>query len=177
MADPQRYNEEQITTGLMALIAWAGNANAAARFLRAEKGLKVAPGTLSNWRDRDLARFDEMREKYAGELEGNLAHEFRDVARLAVEVQRELIEATRKRLKKGEEADPARAAANLMRVAQGSTDKLMTITGRPQEIKETRNLGEILRSLVARGVVQLPPEMTALEAKSDVPPVEGAGSE
>ena len=156
MASP--FSEEDLTTALMSLVAWAGNASAAARYLKSEKGISVSVATLCDWKVRHGERYDELREKYQAQLEGNLAHELRDCARLAVEVERLALEKTRERLEAGKERDPSRAAANLAMVAAKSTDKLMTLTARPTQITENRDATEILRSLVARGVLTLPDE-------------------
>ena len=152
------FTEEEITSGLMAVIAWAGNAHAASRYLKAEKGLSISPATLYSWKTTHVVRYDELRDKYAGQLEANLANEMRDVARLAMDVQRVALEKTKVRLDAGEDNDPARSAANAATVAQKMTDKLLSLTGRPTQITETRNLDEILRSLAARKIIQIPEE-------------------
>lgn len=146
------YTEDEIIAGLMAVIAWAGNATAAARYLKAEKGIDLNAATLNSWKTVHAARYAEMREQYASQKETELAHEFRDVAMLAVVGERLAIEKATARLKAGKDEDPGRTAANLARVAQSSTDKLMTVTSRPTQITENRGLQEILRSLGAMGV-------------------------
>lgn len=155
MAD---WTEEHITTGLMAMIQAAGNATAASRYLKSEKDLSINAPTLNGWRTTHAIRYDDLRERYRTQMEENLSHEMRDVARLATEAQRLAIERTQARLIAGEEHDPSRAAANLGRVAQTATDKLLALTGRPTQITETRNLSEILRSLAAKGVIEIPAE-------------------
>ena len=49
MATPTQYTAEQIDTGLMAVIAWAGNVTAANRSLKAEGKLNVSYPTLNGW--------------------------------------------------------------------------------------------------------------------------------
>src|ERR1035437_2218973 len=118
---PKQYSEEEITEGLMAMIAWAGNASAASRYLKSQKQIELPAVTLNGWKTSHAIRYDELREKYSGE-----------------------------------EQDPSRAAANASRVAQASVDKLLSITGRPSKIVETRNVQEVLRSLAAKGVIAIP---------------------
>ncbi|NBV77933.1 hypothetical protein EBR66_07240 [bacterium] len=65
-------------------------------------------------------------------------------------VQRKAVEEAEKRLDRGADTDPARTAAALSKVSQVSTDKLMSLTGRPQVITEERGMSEILRSLAAK---------------------------
>ena len=157
--------EEEITTILMALVAWAGQVSPAANYLKAEKGIAIAPATLTDWKVRYGERLDDMRDKYAGQLEGNLAHEMRDVARLAVDVERLALERAKSRLEAGKDDDPGKTAANVARVKQVNVDKLMTLTGRPKEYTavDGRSLEEKLRKLVAMGVLQAPDEPKELE--------------
>lgn len=167
MSAPTR-TEEDITTGLMALIAWAGNAVAAANALKAEDKLHIAPATLRNWaRERYAARYDELREKYAEQLEGQLAHDMREIAGQAIQVERLALEKAEAKLKRNGDDDPARTASHAARVAQSSVDKLLSLTGRPTSIREDRNMNEILRSLVAKGVLQLPEAPAELEAGAE----------
>ena len=62
----------------------------------------------------------------------------------------------KQRLEDGVDPDPARTAANLASMAQRLTDKRLALQGRPQRILETRNETEILRSLLAKGVLKMP---------------------
>lgn len=149
MSNPAR-SEEEITTILMALVAWAGQTGPASNYLKAEKGIAISPSTLTSWKTRYADRYDELRERHSAQLEGNLANEMREVARLAVEGTRLAVEKSIERLENGKDQDTARSAASLARVAQTSTDKLMTLTGRPKEYTESRDATQILRGLVAK---------------------------
>ena len=149
--------EEEITTGLMALIAWGGNANAAAKALKAEGKLDTTGATLRSWATERFAdRYDELREKYQEQIERGLIQELRELAGLALQGERLAVEKAMSRLEAGKDEDPGRTAANLARVAQSNTDKMLSLSGRPTSIREDRNLEEIMRSLAAKGVIQLP---------------------
>ena len=149
--------EDEITAGLMAMVAWGGNASAASRSLKAEKGIEIASSTLLNWaKETHAARYDELREKYHEQLEAQLVHEFRDVARHAVEVQRLALSRALERLEGEKDQDPGRTAANAAAVAKAMTDKMLSLSGRPTSIREDRNVDEIVRNLMARGVLTLP---------------------
>jgi len=158
------FTAEEKERGLMAMIAWAGNAAAAARMLKAE-GLDINHSTLNGWKHSNAIRYDELREKHSASMEASLAHEMRDVAALASQATRLAIQKATDKLEANREDDPARAAANLARVSQSATDKLMTLTSRPVQITETRNVGEILRSLAAKGVIQIPVEAESVESE------------
>ena len=164
------YTEAEITEGLMALIAWAGNASAAARSLEAQGKMTVNPATLHAWaREKHSDRYEELRSKYAEQLEGQLVHEYRDVARLAVEVQREALDQALTRLKGGKDQDPSRTAANAATVADKMTRNTLALSGRPTSIREDRNLNEVLRSLAAKGIIDLPPEDVHEALPAEVP--------
>lgn len=162
--------EDEVTTGLLALVAWAGNATAAASSLKAEGKALTSAATLRTWsRGAYAERYQELREKYAERLEGQLVAEYRDVARHAVEVQRLALDKALERLKKGEDHDPSRTAANTATVADKMTAKMLALSGRPTSIREDRNVGEILRSLAAKGVLHLPKAIDAV-AEDEAPP-------
>jgi hypothetical protein len=158
------FTAEEVETGLMGLVKWNGSAAAASRYLKDTGKLDVSPQTLGSWKQTHAIRFDELREKYKDEVEATLAHEMRDVAALAVAGTRLAVEKTMDALESGDEDDPARAAANLSKVATSSTDKLMTLTSRPAVITENRSLNEIIRSLIAKKVLNLPDEPDELPA-------------
>lgn len=162
MSNPAR-TEEEVNTILVALAAWGGQINPASKYLKAEKGIAISPATLKDWKTRYGERYDRLREQNSASAEGTLAHEMREVALLAVGAERLAVEKTVERLESGEETDTARAAANLSRVAQSSVDKLMSLTGRPTQITETRDAFEIMRKLVQMGVLQAPDEPTQIE--------------
>lgn len=140
----------------MAMISWAGNASAASRYLAREGPCPINPSTLNHWKILYAARYDELREKYSEQMETQLANEMREIARMAVEVERLALEKAQQLLLSGDDRDPSRSAANAARVAQSSTDKLLSLTGRPSQITETRGIQEILRSLAAKGILKLP---------------------
>lgn len=155
------FSQADIDRALSALVAWNGNFNATVRYLESLEaaGEARAPGakTLSEWaRVSHWERYEQIREQWSARVEQTVANDMRDAAREAVEVQRLAVNAARERLEAGKDDDPARSAANLARVAQSNTDKLLSLTGRPTQITETRNVNEILRSLVAKGVLTLP---------------------
>lgn len=153
-----RFNEEQIARGLTAVVVCAGNFAAASRFLENE-GLTVKPMTLRGWcQQRYPERYAELRERYAAELETHLIHDMRDLAVQGMEIQRLALDKTYERLVSGRDDDPSKTAANVSRVVQTNVDKMLAVSGRPTSIREDRNLGEVLRSLAAKGIIELPPE-------------------
>lgn len=157
MAEQAFFTEEQITTGLMAVVIWHGNASAASRYLKAEKDLDISNATLGEWvKYRHAARYLELREKFADQIEQSLIHEYRDAAALAAQVTHKALLRAEERLDAGRDRNPGRTAANTAQAVDTLTRNTLTLSGRPSQIKETRGLREILRSLAARGVLELP---------------------
>jgi hypothetical protein len=147
------YTAEEITTGLLAVIAWAGNHAAAERDL-AERGVHVDAHTLMGWtRTTHFAEFQRLRDEHAPQIEAQLAHQFRDVAAKAVAVQMKALERAEERLDKNLDDEPARTASFAARAGQTAVDKLMTLTNRPQQITEKRDINEVLRSLAAQKII------------------------
>lgn len=162
------FTEQEITTALMAVVAWAGNCTAAARSLEAKGELHISPVTLNSWtKEVHADRYQEMREKYAHQLEQQAVADMRDVVKLSLDAQRLALEKTMERLESGKDQDPSRTAANTATVADKMTAKMLAMTGRPTQIREDRNMQEVMRSLVAMGVLSLPaaPEATDGTAK------------
>lgn len=149
-APAKRYTAEEITQGLMAMIGWAGSAADAHKSLAAE-GLEIPTSTLRKWvKETHRDQYEELRGKYAAQMEELLVKNYREMALRASAVQMKAVEAAEKMLDTGQDRDPARTAASLSKVSQVSTDKLMSLTGRPTVITETRGVNEILRSLAQK---------------------------
>ncbi len=161
------FNQEEIDQALTAMVAYAGKAHTACKYLEANgaPNLRVPTGaTLMEWsRTTHWERYEQLREQWASKVEQSVSNDLRDGLRDAVEVQRIAVEKARERLEAGRDDDPARSAANLARVAATNADKLLSLTGRPSQITESRNVNEILRSLVAKGVLALPDEPAQIE--------------
>jgi len=154
-SDP--YTPEEIDTCLEALIAHAGNATAACEYLELTGNRTPHFGTLHRWANTShFERYEQLREQYAPQREGQLANHYLDASIVAAEASMLAVAQAKQRLEDGVDPDPARTAANLASMAQRLTDKRLALQGRPQRILETRNETEILRSLLAKGVLKMP---------------------
>ena len=146
----QRYTKADISKGLLSLVAWAGSATDARKSLLSE-GLDIPTSTLRSWaKETHRDEYERLRGEYGAQMEDLLVKNYRDMAVRASSVQMKAIEEAEKRLDRGADQDPARTAASLAKVSQVSTDKLMSLTGRPTVITETRGMAEILRSLAVK---------------------------
>jgi len=144
------YSQEEITRGLIAMVAWAGKATDAQRSLE-EEGLTVPTSTLRSWiQTTHQEEYEMLRSKYAAKMEGVLVSTYRELALRSSMAQRKAVELAEQRLDRGQDTDPARTAAALSKVSTSATDKMLSLTGRPTQITESRGMNEILRSLAQK---------------------------
>lgn len=157
------YTEDEVHRSLLAVIACAGNIAAAKRELE-DQNVPVTESTLRRWVNHDhSAEYHRLRDEHAPDLEARLAHEFRDVASRAVEVQKLALAKALTRLENNQDDDPAKTAQFAARTGQSAVDKLMTLTNRPDKIiGDQRGIDELLRSLAARKIIHMIPETTAV---------------
>lgn len=152
------YTEHDIDRGLKALLAFGGSPTAAHRALKEAFELDIPTGTLKSWRDNVHAElYAKLQEEYGPEIEKAMVRDIRDLARAASTVERLAIEHALEALERGHvrPAEAAQIALNLSKVKQSNIDKLLALTGRPQQITEHRSAAEIIRALEAKGVLEL----------------------
>lgn len=171
MRSPQ-FTPEEITDALMACVANAGNAAAAIRSLEAQEKRAPSSGTLHEWmRWTHAARYQELRDKFSEELDQQIIHDWRDVIALATDGTKKAVQKAVNGIE--DDKDPSRTAANLATVADKYTRNKLTAEGKPSRITETRDVNELLRSLIAHGVLQPPDEPAQItEAAADEQPGE-----
>jgi hypothetical protein len=123
-----------------------------------QQGVATTVQHLRVWRDRDPAireRYGKRRQELAPQIEGRLANDLLDNAQRASAVITVAVEKTRELLEAGKVQDPARVARDLSQVVTQSVDKRLAIQGRPTQITEHRDVGEIIRKLQAIGVIEI----------------------
>lgn len=156
----KRFTQAQIDKALATLMAWGGNARAAADALNSDTtilGDTVGADTLASWKVKYQLEYNRIRQEHAPQLEGFLANEFRDLALKATRVIEKAIDVAEERLDAGKDHDPARTAASLAQVKAKAIDKLMTLEGRePRQEAAKKTVEELMRGLVASGVLSLP---------------------
>lgn len=160
------YTEDHITKGLNALLAFGGSPAAASKALKQAFALAIPAKTLQTWRDSTHAdRYAALQAEFGPEIEQAIVRDTRDLARAATTVERLAIEQAYEALESGAVRPEvaAQIALNMSKVKQSNLDKLLALTGRPQQITEHRSAAEIIRALRAKGVV----EVAELEAGDD----------
>lgn len=152
---PPRHSAEEIDLALSAVVSCGGNFTAAHKLL-ISKDIKVHYETLRTWVQRDYPeRYWELREKFAETMEKRMIAEYRDTAIQANEAARLAITKAQERLEAGEDENPAKSAQALSVAGDRSMRAMLSLSGRPSVIHETRNVQEIVRGLVAAGVAEL----------------------
>lgn len=152
------WTEDQITKGLNALLAFGGSPAAASKALKQAFDLVIPGSTLKVWRDSTHAdRYTALQDEFGGQIEQAIIRDTRDLTRAAVQVERMAIEQAYEALDHGTVRPEvaAQIALNMSKIKQSNIDKLLALTGRPQQITEHRNANEIIRALAAKGVLQL----------------------
>lgn len=155
MGAPKDYTLEQERTGLLALVMWAGNADAAARALSGGD-TPIPAATLEDWKKSKADEYNRLRDRYASQLEDELVRQLRETAMEGVAVMRQAIAHARRRLDEGKDIYPHQTAAGMAKTVSTATDKLLVLTGRPSQISDQRSFEQILRSLAGKRVIQLP---------------------
>ena len=161
------YPQDVVDKCLITLVSCNGNKQATLRLLK-EDGITITDKTLTDWvRRKHADRYQEIREGRAAAQERLLARNMLDVAGHALEAEDLAITKAQERLEANEETDPARAALNLARTKQIAIDKMLTLTGRPQQITESRDVTEVARALVALGVLKPPDQPIPIESTAE----------
>jgi len=156
-ARKREYTEAERREGLVALVVCAGSSRRASALL-SEHRIDIPEGTLRAWMRKMPDEYDRLREEWAPRLEGEMVRALRETALEAARVERKAIELAERKLDNGTDYDPAKTAVAMSRIKATATDRLLTLTGRPQTIVEHRRAEEIMRSLAAKGVIELAPE-------------------
>lgn len=148
------YDEENVIAGMLAVIAHTSYADAV-RALKAD-GRDINEETLRRWcRETKTVQFEKLREEWSGKIEAQLANNFLDNARLAAEVERKALEMSKEQLDKGQVREPSKMARDVSQVKAQSVDKRLALQGRPTNITERRDIGEVVKALVGMKVLKI----------------------
>jgi len=150
-----------------------GNTRRAHRALKA-RGLHIPRTTLMQWATtQHMDRYDALRREVIPKVHDRLARESEDLAIEYGEAERKTLERYLQVVPELKPAEAAGAARNMATSRGIATDKALLLRGRPNQISEHRNVGEIIRALKAKGAtVTLPTEVlegSAEEVAEDDP--------
>lgn len=148
-----RRNDFDVEKGLTAIIL-SPTLEDAVEMLRLQ-GTLASVGKLKQLRDWEHERFEKRREELAPVREGIFANDLLDNASRAAKIIGIAMDQTQELLEAGKVQDPARVARDLSQVATQAIDKRLAVQGRPTQIVENRDVGQILRALQGMGVVSI----------------------
>jgi len=144
-----------------------GNARRASRELE-EKGLKIPRTTLQKWsQSQHVERYTELRREVMPRIHDRMARESEDLAIEYGEAERKTLERYLQVVPELKPAEAAGAARNMATSRGIATDKALLLRGRPSEITEHRNVGEIIRALKAKGATVTLPTGGVLEGSAE----------
>lgn len=149
------YTLDEKTVALIMLARCYGRATAAHKALKEERGLEIPVATLQDWKNGE--DYETLKRGYAHLLEEELVREARENAYAASGVERLGLERIELLLATGNiRASDVAAMVNAATSAKTKNiDKLMTLTGRPQVITESRDFSNIVEALLQKRVLTL----------------------
>lgn len=151
--------DQDVQRALHALLAFGGSPSPASRALKDEFDLDISRDVLKRWRDTTYAdRYAALQREHGADIEQAIVRETRDLARSAALVERMAIDRAMDEILDGRVRPEqlAQIALNMAKVKQSNIDKLLALTGRPQQITEHRDLDAIMRALAAKGLLEAP---------------------
>lgn len=148
---------------LLTLIYCGGSARRASRMLRQSKDqpLRITYPQVQAIRNDNDSRYAQLHDRYVVEIEAFTVRELRQASIGAFVTAMEAIEQAREDLADGEVKDPGKLARDMAVTGGILTDKMLVLTGRPNQIQEKRNVDEILAD-IARSIKD---ETTTVEAR------------
>ena len=122
---------------------------------------KVSMVTLTKWRLEFPARYAHVGQVFRDVAEEQIIVALRENTIAAVHASTQAIHLEAENIAAGKVKDPAAAAQRLMTVAGIGIDKMLGMTGRPQNIVQHQSGQEILRALSEFNQVRIDVESTA----------------
>lgn len=164
------YTPLEIDTALLVLAMSGRNCGMASRRLK-DEGIDVSRRTLNQWKNYTHAgRYLEIEHEHAPSVERQMVNTARAIVTAANEGTLEAIEASREQLRKGDAKDPSTVARNLATAAGIQTDKMLILSGRPNEIYGTEDLEAALNRMAQRLNLPQTVDSTAVEYQPSAPP-------
>lgn len=156
---PREYTMDDVSRALNAMLAFGGSATAAHRALKESFELEIPVSTLRSWKESVHAEaYAGLQNEHGAALEQAMVREIRDIARAAGHAERLAVEKVIEEMsKENSRLDPATVALNMAKIKDTNVNKLLALTGRPQEITEHRSPADLLRALESKGILKTLP--------------------
>lgn len=160
-----KYTLEDCTRAFAILHMCGGNYMRAERQMQAQAedgSTSVSVDTLKAWVTKYPARYSHVGEVFKDVAEQAVVVALRDLQTAATQASIAAVELELERIQKGDVKDAGAAAQRLATVAGIATDKVLSLTGRPQSIVQHRSGADILRELQSLGqatIEDTPPDV------------------
>lgn len=156
----RHHSLEDVVRAFALLYMNGGNIVRTVRQLE-ESPTKVSRPTLIKWREEMPARYAHVGKVFKDVAEEQIIVALRENTIAAVHASTQAIHLEAENIAAGKVKDPAAAAQRLMTVAGIGIDKMLGMTGRPQNIVQHQSGQEILRALSEFNQVRIDVESTA----------------
>lgn len=156
----RHHSLEDVVRAFALLYMNGGNITRTVTQLEGQPGSVTKP-TLLKWRQEMPARYAHVGKVFKDVAEEQIIVALRENTIAAVNASTEAIHLEAERIAEGKVKDPAAAAQRLMTVAGIGIDKMLGMTGRPQNIVQHQSGQEILRALSEFNQVRIDVESTA----------------
>lgn len=158
----RQYSDAELIERLTPLASANGSLRGAKTALK-KKGILISEQELLRIKDENSGLYVALANDYASALEERLAQEYRESALAATRLARGLVDGMQERLEEeGLPEAPEKALTAAVKLMQTSTDKLLTITGRPVG-GQSIDPHEAARELVRLGVYKIADAETTAE--------------
>jgi hypothetical protein len=172
---PARFNDEEIDTALLTLALCSGTSRRASAELGAV-GIDVDQSTLHRWRTAlHTRRYERLYKEQLPRIGERVALRCEELAESQADLAARLVRAIDEKLPDIPARDLPGALRNVETAKAINVDKSALLRGKPTQIVERRDAGELIRRLNALGVI----DSTAEEEDSpSLPPgpAPGGGS-
>lgn len=149
-----KFTESEVDAALKLLIANGGNSKITASQLE-EEGLPISRETLEWWRDNSFPRlYMRLRKEMGREVGERIAGKALELAEQTSEAEEIYLKAAMDRV---DEVEPNHLAKNVAQLANAKAtniEKAQTLRHEPNEIVETRDLGDLVNVLERLNVVE-----------------------
>ncbi len=147
---PPKFDEQDITNGLVMIISCGGNVNEAHRRLTSKGGNVPSLSVLKTWKTAHVDRYRELERKHGPQLEDIAVDNARRAMVLAAQVEQKGLESVIDAQKKAGYRTGSQDALNASKIKAAQVDQILKLTGRPTEITEHRNADDVMDSLMRK---------------------------
>lgn len=139
----------QLDRVLMVLASCGGSERLAAKKLRQSKDdpLRITAPQLAAVRNDNERRYQELFERYRNEIEAGAIRSITEAMTGAFAGAVMAVDQARDKLEAGDVKDPGKLGRDLAVTGAILADKLLVLTNRPNQIREKRNVDDILKDI------------------------------